>query len=115
MNKKIKKKNNILNYHNEFNKIIIKLENSIDNYMGKIDIDYESNQQIMKISINSINEIIINKQEFLKQIWVATKYKGYYFNYYKNKWFCKRNNCEIFNFFKNFFIKKIGKNILFNL
>ncbi|CAL4324912.1 Iron-sulfur cluster assembly protein CyaY [Buchnera aphidicola (Periphyllus testudinaceus)] len=108
------KHKNVFKFNKIVNKIIYKLEKSLDNYSGNIDIDYESYNNIMKIQINLKNEIIISRQEFLKQIWIATKYKGYHFQYYKNKWFCKRNKCEIFSFLKNFFKKKTGTNILKN-
>ncbi|WP_343183536.1 iron donor protein CyaY [Buchnera aphidicola] len=108
----VKNKMNLIKFHNTVDKIILILEKFLDNYSGKIDIDYESHSNIMKISICFKNEIIISKQEFLKQIWIATKYKGYHFEYYKKKWFCKRNKCELFDFLKNFFKKKIGKNII---
>ncbi|CAL4324942.1 Iron-sulfur cluster assembly protein CyaY [Buchnera aphidicola (Chaitophorus sp. 3695)] len=94
---------NTFKFNNLVNKIFFKIEKYLDNYNGKMDIDYESNFQIIQISIKCQKEIIISKQEFLKQIWIATKYKGYYFEYIKNKWFCKRNKCEIFQFIKKFF------------
>lgn len=99
------KKMDILKFHNIVNKIFLKIEKYLDNYNGKIDMDYESNFQIIQISIQCKKEIIISKQEFLKQIWIATKYKGYYFEYINNQWFCRRNKCEIFQFIKNMFKK----------
>ncbi|MCW5197434.1 iron donor protein CyaY [Buchnera aphidicola] len=95
---------NTLKFHNLANKTFLKIEKYLDNYNGKLDIDYESNSQIIQISIEFKKEIIISKQEFLKQIWIATKYKGYYFEYINKKWFCKRNQCEIFQFINTIFI-----------
>lgn len=105
INKNQIKKNKISKFHNLANKAFLKIEKYLDNYNGKLDIDYESNFQIIKISINLKNEIIINKQEFLKQIWVATKYKGYYFEYINFQWFCKRNQCELFKLINSIFKK----------
>ncbi|WP_367677519.1 iron donor protein CyaY [Buchnera aphidicola] len=100
------KKLNTTNFHKLTNKIFIKIEKYLDNFSEQLDIDYESNFQIIKINIKLKNEIIISKQEFLKQIWIATKDQGYYFEYINNQWFCKRNKCEIFQLLNNIFIKK---------
>ncbi|NIH16840.1 MAG: iron donor protein CyaY [Buchnera aphidicola (Periphyllus lyropictus)] len=98
-------------FHILVNKLILKIEKKLDKYNGKLNIDYESYNKILKINIKYKNEMIISRQEFLKQIWIATKYKGYYFKYKNKKWICKKNNIEIKKFLNNFFKKHIKENI----
>jgi iron donor protein CyaY len=104
---KIKKKK----FHQLVDNVIFKIEQCLDNYKGKLDIDYENNGKILKINLQSKNIIILTRQEFLKQIWIATEKKGYYFELKKNHWICKKNKYEIFFFLKKYFIKYIKEDI----
>ncbi|CAL4324904.1 iron donor protein CyaY [Buchnera aphidicola] len=97
-------------FHQLVDKTIEKIEKYLDNYQGKLDIDYEKSGNTTKINIKSKNEIIITRQEFLQQIWIATQYKGYYFKYKNNKWICQKKY-ELFDFLKKFFLKKTKENI----
>ncbi|CAL4324891.1 iron donor protein CyaY [Buchnera aphidicola] len=93
-------------FHMLVDKTISKIEKYLDEYNGKLDLDYENNGKITKINFESKNEIIITRQEFLKQIWVATKSQGYYFKYKNNKWICRKKKHELFEFIKKYLFKK---------
>lgn len=97
--------------------LFLKIEDNLNLYSNEIDIDYEIQGYVITISF-FINKslIIINKQESLQQVWLATKVNGYHFNYKKNQWICNRSNknfweifqdaCSIQSNKKLFFIKK---------
>ncbi|QCI27379.1 iron donor protein CyaY [Buchnera aphidicola] len=79
------------NFNIIYNKILFNIENYLDNFNSKNDIDYENNYQMMIISFSKTNKIIISKQESLKQIWLATRDNGYHFNYQNSNWICNRS------------------------
>ncbi|XBC44364.1 MAG: iron donor protein CyaY [Buchnera aphidicola (Schlechtendalia peitan)] len=86
-------KKNIKNIHH-FNKLSEQLfndiEEKIDNYHGNSDIDYENNYNIITLTFENKSKIIINKQEPLFQIWLATMNSGYHFEYVNDTWICNR-------------------------
>lgn len=69
------------------------LENIIDNYINEhdVDIDYERNGNILTISFENGSKIILNRQEPLHQVWLATRENGYHFEYHDNNWICNRS------------------------
>jgi len=79
-------------FHKKVNQIILKIEHILDKYSNYIDIDYETHHHIMNIIFNNKSKIIINRQESLREIWLATKNMGYHFQYYKKLWICNRSN-----------------------
>ena len=79
------------NFQVLYNSILTNIENYLDTLDYENDIDYEIHQQIMTISFSKKNKIIISKQEYLKQIWIATKKNGYHFTYQSNNWICNRS------------------------
>jgi CyaY protein len=65
------------------------------------DIDYEIHGNVMTITLENRHKIIINKQEPLHQIWMATRRQGYHFNYQQSHWYCDRSGQEFFTILKN--------------
>lgn len=66
------------------------------------EIEIERAESILKINLNN-SEIIINTQEPLNQIWIASKKNGYHFSYQDSNWYDKRNNLTIENCLKTTF------------
>ncbi|XBC40005.1 MAG: iron donor protein CyaY [Buchnera aphidicola (Chaetogeoica yunlongensis)] len=86
------------NYNKLVEQLFLNIENKIDKYQEKNDIDYDIHQNIITITLSNNNKIIINKQESLYQIWLATNKNGYHFQYINNQWICirtKKNFWEI--------------------
>ena len=54
----------------------------------------------MTIFFRNKSVIIINKQEFLKQIWLATKLNAYHFDYKVDQWICNRSNKNFWEIFE---------------
>lgn len=94
----INNKNN--NFYKLVNDLFLKIEDNLSFYENKIDIDYEIEDYVITIIFANKSLIIINKQEFLKQIWLATKINAYHFNYKVNKWICNRTNKNFWEIFE---------------
>ncbi|CDL85699.1 iron donor protein CyaY [Xenorhabdus szentirmaii] len=78
-------------FHQLADKLMLHLEEQLDNYDGDADIDCETNGGVMTLSFENGSKIIINRQEPFHQIWLATKNGGYHFNYQDSQWVCDRN------------------------
>lgn len=72
------------------------VEESLDNFDGDADIDYEINGGVMSLSFDNGSKIIINKQEAMHQVWLATKGGGYHFDYRDGQWLCDRSGSSFF-------------------
>ncbi|AHG59819.1 iron donor protein CyaY [Buchnera aphidicola] len=97
--KEITIKKKVHNFYILVNDLFSKIEDNLNLYDNDIDIDYVIQDYVMTITFFNKSVIIINKQESLEQIWLATTVNGYHFNYKENKWICNRtykNFWEIF-------------------
>jgi len=93
------KKNN--NFYILVNDLFLKIEDNLNLYDNEIDFDYEIQDYVMTIMFSNKSLIIINKQEPLKQIWLATKINGYHFNYINYQWICNRSNKNFWDIFES--------------
>ncbi|AEO08351.1 iron donor protein CyaY [Buchnera aphidicola] len=92
------------NFYILVNKLFCQIEDKLKLYENKIDLDYIIQDYVMTISFSKKNLIIINKQEILRQIWLATTLNGYHFNYINNQWICNRTNKNFWEIFENAFL-----------
>lgn len=85
-------------FHELSDKLFNDIEQQLDNYadLFDTDIDYETHGNVITISFENNSKIIINTQEPLFEIWMATPNQGYHFNYKNGDWVCNRSN-ETFN------------------
>lgn len=60
-----------------------------------VDIDYETSGGILTLIFPDKSKIIINKQEPLHQIWVATRFNGHHFGYRDGQWIDVREGHEL--------------------
>ena len=65
------------------------IEQAIDEQDADIDIDASGN--VLQLEFPDTSKIVINKQEPLHQIWVATKFGGYHFSFVEGQWIDERN------------------------
>ncbi|MDR5609487.1 MULTISPECIES: iron donor protein CyaY [Arsenophonus] len=79
-------------FHQLVDKVMNKIEEQLDQYDGNNDIDCETHGGIMTLTFENDSKIIINRQEPLHQIWLATRSGGYHFNYKIDNWYCTRSN-----------------------
>lgn len=85
---------NIQQFHQLAEALFAEVEQQIDTFAEKYDtdIDLESHGNVVTITFENQSKIIINTQEPLLQIWMATRRQGYHFDYEDNSWFCNRSH-----------------------
>ncbi|AGO53169.1 iron donor protein CyaY [Serratia plymuthica] len=79
-------------FHQLADQLMLNIEETLDDFDGDADIDYETNGGVMTLSFENGTKIVINRQEPLHQVWLATKTGGYHFNYRDGAWFCDRSD-----------------------
>ena len=60
-----------------------------------VDIDADTSGGILTLTFEDKSKIIINKQAPLCQIWVATRFNGYHFEYRDEQWIDNREGHEL--------------------
>lgn len=85
---------NVTEFHSLADQLFNDIELFIDDYADEhdLDIDYETHGNVVTVSFENASKIIINKQEPLLQIWLATRNQGYHFDYMNNQWICNRTD-----------------------
>ena len=95
-----------------FNVIDNAIEYAIDEQDEDLDIDASGN--VLQLTFSDRSQIVINKQEPLHQIWVATKFGGYHFSYVDQKWVDSRNGGEFMPFVIDSIFRQSGIKLLIN-
>ncbi|QCI24082.1 iron donor protein CyaY [Buchnera aphidicola (Macrosiphoniella sanborni)] len=113
MQKKTFLKKEKKNFYILVNNLFLEVEDNLKLYENDIDLDYTIQDYVMTISFSKKNLIIINKQESLKQIWLATRLNGYHFNYENNQWICNRSNKNFWEIFEHAFSVQSNRHITF--
>ncbi|WP_430875621.1 iron donor protein CyaY [Gilliamella sp. G0441] len=85
---------NITQFRTLTEQLFNNIEVYLDDYSEEhdIDIDYETNGNVITISFPNSSKIIVNTQEPLYQVWLATSKQGYHFDYIDDQWICSRTN-----------------------
>ncbi|MEZ9657188.1 iron donor protein CyaY [Vibrio splendidus] len=74
------------------------IEEAIDE--SEADIDYEVTGNVMTLEFENRSQIIINRQEPMKEIWLASKSGGFHFKLIDDKWTCSKTGVELFEMVK---------------
>ncbi|MFA0284047.1 iron donor protein CyaY [Vibrio sp. 10N.222.55.F12] len=85
------------------------IEEAIDE--SEADIDYEVTGNVMTLEFENRSQIIINRQEPMKEIWLASKSGGFHFKLVDNKWTCSKTGMELFEMVKEECVKHAGEAI----
>ncbi|OCG71550.1 iron donor protein CyaY [Gilliamella sp. Occ3-1] len=85
---------NISQFHILIDQLFNKIELFLDDYAAEhdIDLDYETNGNVITVSFPNSSKFIVNTQEPLFQVWLATQKQGYHFDYINNSWICNRTD-----------------------
>ena len=75
-------------FHRLADTLWMTIEERLDDWDGDSDIDCEINGGVLTISFENGSKIIINRQEPLHQVWLATKQGGYHFDLKGDEWIC---------------------------
>ena len=101
----------------EFNDIVddvfVEIEDAVEGACDATgaDIDYETTSGILTLTFENKSQIIINRQEPLKQIWVAAKQGGFHFDYDESsqEWIC--DGIELFSALSEYCSEQAGESI----
>ncbi|ARU95582.1 iron donor protein CyaY [Tatumella citrea] len=77
-------------FHQQADQLLRAVEERLDEHDGDADIDYETHGSVMTLSFENGSKIVINRQEPMHQVWLATKAGGYHFSYQAPRWVCDR-------------------------
>ena len=78
-------------FHQLADALMQSLEEALDAYQDDADIDCETNGGVMTLSFEDGSKIVVNRQEPLHQIWLATRAGGYHFDYHDGQRRCSRS------------------------
>lgn len=88
--------------NNEFHQLVDLQLAEIEALLDGCDdfIDYEITGNVMTVEFDDNSQIIINKQEPLKELWLAGKTGAYHFAYINQQWICQKSQqsfMQVFN------------------
>lgn len=86
------------------------IEEAIDNC--ETDIDCEINSGVLTLTFINGSKIIINKQEPLHQIWVATRENGFHFDFIDGQWIDNRGGRELMAVLNDACSKQSGETVV---
>nr|VUD27947.1 CyaY protein [Salmonella sp. NCTC 7297] len=72
-------------FHRLADALWLTIEERLDDWDGDSDIDCEINGGVLTLSFENGSKIIINRQEPLHQVWLATKQGGYHFDFERRR------------------------------
>ena len=83
-------------YHHRVDEVFSAIETAIESAIDDqdADVDINASGSVLDLAFEDGSKIVINKQEPLHEIWLATRFGGYHFKFDGEKWFDERNNCE---------------------
>ena len=85
------------------------IEEAIDE--SEADVDYEVTGNVMTLEFENRSQIIINRQEPMREIWLASKSGGFHFKLVDDKWTCSKTGMELFEMVKEECEKHAGEEI----
>jgi len=84
-------------FHQVVDDHLMAIEQALDDALvdALVDFDYETSAGVLKLAFSDRSQIIINRQEPLHQIWVATKFDGHHFELKQGAWIDNRSGVEL--------------------
>lgn len=101
-------------FHQLADQLMLNIEQTLDDFDGDADIDYETNGGVMTLSFENGSKIVINRQEPLHQVWLATKAGGYHFTYREESWQCDRSGREFYELLSEAASTQSGETVSFS-
>ncbi len=97
-------------YHQQADAILLAIEEAVDAIAasGQSDIEVENNGGVIELHFEDGSKMVINKQEPLLQIWVATRYNGHHFEKQGDQWVDKRGGGELKQFLDGAISRQAG-------
>ncbi len=89
-----------------------KIENCIEKEAA--DIDYDQNGSLLILEFDNRTKLIINRQQPLHQIWLATLENGHHYDYVNGKWIDDKSGEEFLTFLSAAIFKQSNENVIFS-
>ncbi|SHO55528.1 iron donor protein CyaY [Vibrio quintilis] len=80
-------------FHQYVDQQMERIEQLIDD--SGADIDYETTGNVMTLDFEDRSQIVINRQEPMHEIWLASRSGGFHFQYKDNQWICSKTGLEL--------------------
>jgi len=88
-----------------------KIEDKIEE--SGADIDYDQNGSLLTLEFENRTKLIINRQQPLHQVWLATLENGHHYDYKEGVWIDDRSGVEFLGFLAEAITKQSGETITF--
>ena len=88
-----------------------KIEDCIED--SGADIDYDQNGSLLTLEFENRTKLIINRQEPLHQVWLATLENGHHYDYKDGLWIDDRSGKEFLGFLSAAIEKQSGEKVTF--
>lgn len=98
---------NTSQYHELVDAQWMAIEEGIDE--SGADIDYETNGNVLTLEFEDRSQIIINRQEPMKEIWLASRSGGFHFGYQDGEWICSKTGMVFMDMVKQECSKHAGE------
>ncbi|MGR5221076.1 iron donor protein CyaY [Vibrio parahaemolyticus] len=85
-------------FHQLVDEQLQNIEEAIDD--SGADIDYEVSGNVMTLEFEDRSQIIINRQEPMHEIWLASKSGGFHFKLIDGVWSCSKTQVELMTMVK---------------
>lgn len=85
-------------YHQLAEQAFMAIEEGVEE--SGVDIEPEITGNVLTLEFENRSQIVINRQEPLHELWLASKSGGYHFQYQDGQWRCTRNGDEFFDVVK---------------
>jgi len=89
-----------------------KIEDNIEE--SGADIDYDQNGSLLTLEFENRTKLIINRQQPLHQIWLATPESGHHYDYKGGEWFDDRSGDEFLDFLSAAIFKQSKEKVVFS-
>jgi CyaY protein len=88
-----------------------KIEDGIEE--SGADIDYDQNGSLLTLEFENRTKLIINRQQPLHQVWLATLENGHHYDYKDGLWIDDRSGVEFLSFLSKAITKQSGEEVNF--
>lgn len=78
------------------------------------DVDYDQDGGLLTLEFENRSKLIINRQQPLHQIWLATVENGHHYDYKAGLWIDNRSGDEFLYFLSSAIFKQSMETVLFN-
>ncbi len=100
----------------EFQQLADKLYQKIEDKIEEsgADVDYDQNGGLLTLEFENRVKFIINRQQPLHQIWLATLENGHHYDYKEEKWIDDRSGDEFLSFLSAAIFKQCQEKVVFS-